>query len=221
MGRSEGANILFGVVGSDDDIEVYTTRPDTLFGSTFVTLAPEHPLAESLVSGTEHETAWKELYDEVSVTTEFDRIKNMNKKKGVFSGRYAVHPLTGEHVPIWFGNFVIATYGTGAVMAVPAHDERDHDFAKKYEIPIKRVLVMEEKGDGSAPMGKAETELGWMVNSPIEGFDGLHGDKAKEAICTALEQAGRGRQTVNWKIRPWLISRQRYWGTPHSRNSLR
>ena len=214
LGRSEGANILFGVDGSDDDIEVYTTRPDTLFGSTFVTLAPEHPLAESLVSGTEHEAAWKDLYDEVSVTTEFDRIKNMNKKKGVFSGRFAVHPLTGDLVPIWFGNFVIAAYGTGAVMAVPAHDERDFEFAQKYEIPIKRVLVMTEEGDGSVPMNKAETDLGWMVNSPIEGFDGLHGDEAKEAICTALEQAGRGHQTINWKIRPWLISRQRYWGTP-------
>ena len=99
------------------DIEVFTTRPDTLFGSTFVTLAPEHPLAESLVVGTEHEAAWKALYDEVASMAEFDRIKNMNKKKGVFSGRYAIHPLTGEHVPIWIGNFVIATYGTGAVMA--------------------------------------------------------------------------------------------------------
>jgi leucyl-tRNA synthetase len=214
LGRSEGANILFGVVDSDDDIEVFTTRPDTLFGATFVTLAPEHPLAASLVSGTEYEEAWRALHDEVAVTSEFDRIKNMNKKKGVFSGRYAVHPLTGEEVPIWFGNFVIATYGTGAVMAVPAHDERDFDFAQQYDIPIHRVLVMSENGDAAAPMKKAEVELGWMVNSPMEGFDGLYGSEAKAAVCQALEAKGRGHQTINWKIRPWLISRQRYWGTP-------
>ena len=214
LGRSEGANIRFGIVGDERDIEVFTTRPDTLFGSTFVTLAPEHPLAESLVAGTEHEAAWKTLYDEVASMAEFDRIKNMNKKKGVFSGRYAIHPLTGEHVPIWIGNFVIATYGTGAVMAVPAHDERDHDFAKQYDIPIKRVLVMKEGGDSDAPVDKADIDLGWMVNSPLEGFDGLYGSEAKQAVCQALEKAGRGSQTINWKIRPWLISRQRYWGTP-------
>ena len=214
LGRSEGANIRFGIVDDERDIEVFTTRPDTLFGSTFVTLAPEHPLAESLVAGTEHEADWKALYDEVASMAEFDRIKNMNKKKGVFSGRYAIHPLTGEHVPIWIGNFVIATYGTGAVMAVPAHDERDHDFAKQYGIPIKRVLVMEEGGDAAAAMDKAEVDLGWMVNSPLEGFDGLYGSEAKQAVCDALEKAGRGSQTINWKIRPWLISRQRYWGTP-------
>ena len=214
IGRSEGANILFGIVDSDEDIEVFTTRPDTLYGATFVTLAPEHPLAESLVSGTEHEEAWRVLHDEVAVTSEFDRIKNMNKKKGVFSGRYAVHPLTGEKVPIWFGNFVIATYGTGAVMAVPAHDERDFDFAQQYDIPIHRVLVMTENGDAAAPVKKAEVELGWMVNSPMEGFDGLYGSEAKTAVCQALEAKGRGHQTINWKIRPWLVSRQRYWGTP-------
>ena len=214
IGRSEGANILFGIVDSDEDIEVFTTRPDTLFGATFVTLAPEHPLAESLVSGTEHEEAWRVLHDEVAVTSEFDRIKNMNKKKGVFSGRYAVHPLTGEKVPIWFGNFVIATYGTGAVMAVPAHDERDFDFAQQYDIPIHRVLVISENGDAAAPVKKAEVELGWMVNSPMEGFDGLYGSEAKTAVCQALEAKGRGHQTINWKIRPWLVSRQRYWGTP-------
>ena len=214
IGRSEGANILFGVLDRDEDIEVFTTRPDTLFGATFVTLAPEHPLAESLVSGTEHEAAWRELFDEVAGITEFDRIKNMNKKKGVFSGRYAIHPLTGEHVPIWFGNFVIASYGTGAVMAVPAHDERDHDFAKKYGIPIRRVLVMNEGDDATLALDRAEVEFGWMVNSPLDGFDGLYGQEAKDAVCEALEKASRGHRTVNWKIRPWLVSRQRYWGTP-------
>ena len=214
LGRSEGANIIFDLDEFDEQIEVYTTRPDTLFGATFVTLAPEHPLAETLVGGTSYEADWKALYDEVTVMAEFDRIKNMNKKKGVFSGRYALHPLTGDKIPIWFGNFVIAAYGTGAVMAVPAHDERDFEFAQVYDIPVHRVLVMEENGDASAPMSRAEVELGWMVNTPMEGFDGLYGQEAKDAVCAALEQIGRGERTVNWKIRPWLISRQRYWGTP-------
>ena len=214
LGRSEGAQISFKVADSESVIEVFTTRPDTLFGSTFVTLAPEHPMAEELVKGTEFEAAWQELYDEVSVLAEFDRIRNMKKKKGVPSGRFAIHPLTGEEVPIWIGNFVIAAYGTGAVMAVPGHDERDFDFAQAFDIPIKRVLVMNEGGDADAPLESAETEYGWMVNSPMEGFDGLYGDAAKTAITDALESKGLGQQTINWKIRPWLVSRQRYWGTP-------
>lgn len=214
LGRSEGANITFDVVGEDSTIEVFTTRPDTLFGATFVTLAPEHPLSASLVEGSPVESAWKDLHDEVASMSEFDRIKNMNKKKGVFSGRFATHPLTGEHIPIWFGNFVIATYGTGAVMAVPAHDERDFDFAMEYGIPIKRVLVMEEDDSGTEPVEAAETDLGWMVNTPFEGFNGLYGQFAKDAVCEALALAGHGHKTINWKIRPWLISRQRYWGTP-------
>ncbi len=214
IGRSEGAEIKFGIEGMEDTIEVFTTRPDTLFGVTFVTLAPEHPLSEKLVKGGEHEAAWKELHDEIVKMSEFDRIKNLGKKKGVPTGVNAIHPLTGEKVPIWIGNFVIASYGTGAVMAVPGHDERDYDFATEYNIPIKRVLVMEEGSDPSAPLDGAECELGWMVNSGIEHFDGLYGDEAKSAVISALESVDKGVGTVNWKIRPWLISRQRYWGTP-------
>ena len=214
IGRSEGAEIDFKIDGRDEVISVFTTRPDTLFGVTFVTLAPEHELAEMLVKGTEYEAEWKDLFDEITVMSEFDRIKNMGKKKGVPTGSFAIHPLTGDKVPIWVGNFVIASYGTGAVMAVPGHDERDFDFAKKYDIPIKRVLVMKEDADPSSELEHAEVDLGWMVNSGAEGFDGLYGSEAKAAVCATLEEKGLGKGEINWKIRPWLISRQRYWGTP-------
>ena len=214
IGRSEGAEIEFSLEESDEKIRVFTTRPDTLFGATFVTLAPEHELAERLVKGTEYEAEWKSLHDEIIAMSEFDRIKNMGKKKGVPTGAFAIHPLTGDRVPIWVGNFVIASYGTGAVMAVPGHDERDFEFANKYGIPIKRVLVMSEGDDADKPLESAETDLGWMVNSDLDGFDGLYGPEAKAAVCDALEKKGMGKGTINWKIRPWLISRQRYWGTP-------
>ena len=214
LGRSEGAEITFEIEDSDDTITVFTTRPDTLFGVTFVTLAPEHELAKKLVSGTEYEADWQALHDEVSVMAEFDRIKNMNKKKGVPLGKNAIHPLTGEKIPIWSGNFVIASYGTGAVMAVPAHDERDFDFAKKFSIPIRRALVMSENGDASQELSKAETEYGWMVNTGRDDFDGLYGNEAITAVIDELITINRGKRKLNWKIRPWLISRQRYWGTP-------
>ena len=214
LGRSEGAEITFEIEDSDDTITVFTTRPDTLFGVTFVTLAPEHELAKKLVSGTEYEADWQALHDEVSVMAEFDRIKNMNKKKGVPLGKNAIHPLTGEKIPIWSGNFVIASYGTGAVMAVPAHDERDFDFAKKFSIPIRRALVMSENGDASQELVKAETEYGWMVNTGRDDFDGLYGNVAITAVIDELIRINKGKRKLNWKIRPWLISRQRYWGTP-------
>ena len=214
LGRSEGAEIIFEIEGSDKTITVFTTRPDTLFGVTFITLAPEHPLAKELVVGTRYESDWQQLHDEVSVMAEFDRIKNMNKKQGVPLGRNAIHPLTGEKIPIWSGNFVIASYGTGAVMAVPAHDERDFDFAKKFSIPIRRALIMSENGDSNAPLDKAETDYGWMVNTGFEKFDGLYGEEAITTIIDELVTLGKGERKLNWKIRPWLISRQRYWGTP-------
>ena len=214
LGRSEGCEIKFQLSHNDEEIEVFTTRPDTLFGVTFVTLAPEHPLAEELVKGTEFESDWRELFIETSAMSEFDRIKNLGAKKGVPTGKFAIHPLTGEKIPVWIGNFVIASYGTGAVMAGPGHDQRDFEFAKQYDIPIKRVLVMNEGGDASKELKKADTDYGWMVNSPLEGFDGLYGPEAKSAISSKLEELNLGNSVVQWKIRPWLISRQRYWGTP-------
>ncbi|MBT3600434.1 MAG: class I tRNA ligase family protein, partial [Euryarchaeota archaeon] len=140
IGRSHGAHIDFPVVGEESVIGAFTTRPDTIFGVTFVTLSPEHPLCESLVSGTEYEEGWKALRDECAKMSEFERINMLKEKKGVPLGRFAINPLSGEKVPIYAGNFVVASYGTGAVMAVPGHDQRDYDFAKKYDLPIKPVL---------------------------------------------------------------------------------
>ena len=154
------------------------------------------------------------MHDVYANMSEFDRIKNLNKKEGVSLGRFAIHPLTGEKIPIWAGNFVLATYGTGAVMAVPGHDERDFDFAQTYGLPIKRVLIETKEDDASDAPETAFTEDGYMVNSGLEGFDGEFGDDARASVIDALEEAGKGERQINWKIRPWLISRQRYWGTP-------
>ena len=213
IGRSHGADIHFPIVDSDGIIKAFTTRPDTIFGVTFVTLAPEHPLCESLVSGTEYEAPYRELADECAKISEFDRINMLRDKKGVFLGRYATNPLTGEAVPIYAGNFVVASYGTGAVMAVPGHDQRDHDFAKKYDIPILQVLS-EDEGNDPKVTGRAFEELGWMVNSRRSGFDGLYGDEAKAAVIKALESAGMGAGTIQYRLKDWLLSRQRFWGTP-------
>ncbi len=213
LGRSEGATINFAIEGENDStIEVFTTRPDTIFGVTFLTLAPEHPLAETLVIDTEFAEEWTRLRDEVRVMSDFDR-GMLKEKKGVATGKYAIHPLTGDKIPIWIGNFVIASYGTGAVMAVPGHDQRDFDFAKQYEIPIRSVLV-EKQDDEVEDLKNAFEGYGWMVNSPKEGFNGLFGEDAKRAVIDAIETENCGKGTIQWKIRDWLISRQRYWGTP-------
>lgn len=214
LGRSEGALIKFHVDGDEDlVIETFTTRPDTIFGVTFVTLAPENPLCEKLVKGHENEQEWRELQKQVTLLSDMDR-GMLKEKKGVFLGRYAINPINGEKVPIFAGNFVIASYGTGSVMAVPAHDQRDYEFALEHELPVRRVLIENHGDDIEAEIEGAYEGYGTMVNSSRDGFDGLLGDDAKRAVIDALENEHLGNGMVQWKLRDWLISRQRYWGTP-------
>ncbi len=214
IGRSQGAHIDFPVADSDSQIGAFTTRPDTIFGVTFVTLSPEHPLCEELCLGTEWEKGWRNLRDECSRMSEFERINMLKEKKGVFLGRYAINPMNGEKIPIYAGNFVVASYGTGAVMAVPGHDQRDFDCAKTYNLEIRQVLQEKENKKPSSPLSMAFEGYGPMINSSVEGFDGLSGEDAKNAVIAALEKKGSGYGTVEYRLKDWLLSRQRFWGTP-------
>lgn len=207
IGRSEGAEIQFAVDGADDVITVFSTRPDTLFGATFLVLAPEHPLSRQLVTDNTRETV-ESYIDEAIKKSEIERQSDGKEKTGVWTGHYAINPVNGEKVPIWIADYVLGGYGTGAVMAVPAHDERDFAFAEKYELPIVRVIetpkdeVYAESYHGEGP----------LVNSGQ--FDGMESSEAREEIVAWLEQQGLGRAKITYKMRDWLISRQRYWGAP-------
>ncbi len=214
IGRSKGANIDFSIVDFKSIIRVFTTRPDTIFGSTFVTLSPEHPLCEELCKNTKWEQGWIELRDECSKLSEFERINMLKEKKGVFLGQYAINPLSQEKIPIYAGNFVVATYGTGAVMAVPGHDQRDFDFAIKYNLPIKFVLSNNNEQDINYKLNKAFEGYGKMINSNIQRFDGLKGEEAKNAVISELESKKVGKGTIQYRLKDWLLSRQRFWGTP-------
>jgi len=209
IGRSVGAEINFPVENSTQIINVFTTRPDTVFGITFMALAPEHPLVLELSKGTEQEDEVSTFVGKYLAMSPKDR-NTIDEKEGVFTGRYVVHPLTGEEIPIWVANYVLWGYGTGAIMAVPAHDERDYQFAKEYGIPIKPV-IKPPKGDWDFEEKAYEGE-GILINS--NGFDGLPSEEAKEKITAELEKRGIGRKSINYRLRDWNISRQRYWGTP-------
>jgi leucyl-tRNA synthetase len=211
IGKSFGASIKFQIEGTDKLIEVFTTRPDTLFGATFMSLAAEHPLAVELSSGTGQEQAVKEFIDKVGRQSYADRADD-KQKEGVFTGAYCINPMTGGRMPIYAANFVLMEYGTGAVMAVPAHDQRDFDFAKVYDLPIKEVIAGPDGAVGAENLKEAYTDYGPMINSGE--FDGLSGDEAKRAICKALEAKSLGGETINYRLRDWGISRQRYWGAP-------
>lgn len=212
IGRSEGAILRFNVQETDDQIEVFTTRPDTVFGLSYMVLAPEHPLVEKLIAGTEYEADVRAFIKEVQQMTEVERSSTELEKKGIFIGAHAVNPADGKVVPILVGNYVIYEYGTGAVMGVPAHDERDFQFAKKYNLPITIVVMPEGKELRVEEMTEASKESGIMVNSGQ--FNGMKNEDAKKAIVEFFAQQGMGEMKVNFRLRDWLISRQRFWGAP-------
>ena len=212
IGRSEGALLRFTVQESGDPVEVFTTRPDTVFGVSYMVLAPEHPLVEKLIAGTEYEADVKAFIKEVQQMSEVERASNELEKKGIYIGAHAINPANGQAVPILIGNYVIYEYGTGAVMGVPAHDERDFFFAKKYDLPITVVVTPEGKELKVEDMEEAYTESGVMVNSGK--FDGMKNTDAKKAIVDFLAEQGNGEMKVNFRLRDWLISRQRFWGAP-------
>lgn len=196
IGKSFGANVTFQIDGSDQEISVYTTRPDTIFGSTFMVLAPESHLARDLVAGTEYEPVLDEFLAKMHTMTQIEREAADLEKEGKFIGKYVINPLTGKKMPIWIANYVLADYGTGAVMGVAAHDDRDNDFAKKYDLEIIPVIDEDDK----------------MINSGQ--FDGMNKDEAFDKIIEKLEEMGKGNKKTNFRLRDWLISRQRYWGCP-------
>lgn len=207
IGKSQGAEIEFKIDGSDDLITVFSTRPDTLFGATFVVLAPEHPLVAMLGKGDFKKFTEDYVKDAVK-KSEIERMSETREKTGVFSGSYAINPATGEKVPIWVADYVLAGYGTGAIMAVPAHDERDFAFAEKYELAIVEVI---EKPESDDEIGVYHGE-GPLVNSGE--YDGMSSSDAREEIVAWLEEQGTGKTKTTYKMRDWLISRQRYWGAP-------
>lgn len=210
IGRSEGAHVTFTIPELHERVTVFTTRPDTLFGVTYLVLAPEHPLVPQLIRGKENESVITDFIEQMRKESEITRTATDAEKVGYFTGAYAQHPLTGENVPIWVANYVLMDYGTGAVMGVPAHDERDFLFARKYDLPI-RVVIRPDDGD-TDELTEAFTGEGKLVNSG--DFTGLHNREAIKAIARHLEEKELGGPTVNYRLRDWLISRQRYWGCP-------
>lgn len=210
IGKSEGAEVIFKVDGTDDEIKVFTTRPDTLFGVTYVVLAPEHPLVDKITKD-DFRKVVEDYRDSIKSLTEIERTSTVKEKTGVPTGAFAINPVNGEKVPVWIADYALITYGTGAVMAVPAHDERDFEFASKFNLPIRKVILQDGTNE-SDELKSAFTEVGTMINSGI--FNGLRSDEGIQKVIEYLEQNGFGKRKINYRLRDWLISRQRYWGTP-------
>jgi len=212
IGRSEGARIEFPIKGSDKTIPVFTTRPDTLYGATYFLLSPEHPLVEEIINNSSYKEEVESFKEKVSKESAIDRVSGVLEKRGCFTGKYVINPLNDEEIPIWLANYVLMDYGTGAVMAVPAHDQRDFEFAKKYNLPIRIVIQPEDKKVTSDTMEAAFDQEGIMVNSGQ--LNGLSSSKSLDIVIDYLIKKGSGKREVNYRLRDWLISRQRYWGAP-------
>ncbi|MDA3970474.1 MAG: leucine--tRNA ligase [Desulfobulbaceae bacterium] len=212
IGKSVGADIDFKVEGRDDVLTIFTTRPDTIYGATFMSIAPEHPLVAELTKGTSREAEVADFVKKTIIAKQRQKAGDELDKEGVFTGGYGINPYTGDRVPIYAANFVLMEYGTGAVMAVPAHDQRDFEFAKKYNIDIKVVVQPAKEPLEASSMEEAYTDPGVLVNSGE--FSDLKSAKAKKAITHKGEQEGFGRRQTTYRLRDWGISRQRYWGTP-------
>jgi leucyl-tRNA synthetase len=214
IGKSEGMRIKFPIEEIKKELEVFTTRPDTIYGATYMVLAPEHPYVNELIEGKEKEKEIRKFIKDVKTQKEMERTSPESEKEGIFTGSYAINPMTGEEIPILIANYVLMGYGTGAIMAVPAHDQRDFDFAKKYDLPITAVIQpddKEEKLDGSK-MEEAYSEDGYLINS--EKYNDLRVKDAFDAVANDMEEKSIGNKEENYRLRDWLISRQRYWGTP-------
>ncbi len=210
IGKSEGAEVTFRL-SNNEELKVFTTRPDTLWGVSFMVLAPEHPLV-NLITTDEYRAQVKDYQLQATRQSEIERLAVDKEKTGIFTGSYAINPVNGEQIPIWIADYVMMGYGTGAIMAVPAHDHRDFAFAKKYNLPIKNVIKPLDKNLGEVLAPYTEVDEGIMVNSgPFSGTPAVEG---KEKVISWLEEHGLGKKAVNYRLRDWLISRQRYWGAP-------
>ncbi|MEJ6951103.1 leucine--tRNA ligase [Natronospora cellulosivora (SeqCode)] len=214
IGRSEGMKIKFPVKDFDEELEVFTTRPDTIFGATYMVLAPEHPLVEDFIKGTDKEDEVREFINKVKKQQEMERTSADSEKDGIFTGAYAINPMTGDEIPIMIANYVLMGYGTGAIMAVPAHDQRDLDFAIKYDLDMEVVIQPDNQEELTAADldGIAYTGDGHLINS--QDFNGLSVEEAFDKMADFMEEKGIGNREINYRLRDWLISRQRYWGTP-------